>query len=905
MKIVPKFNNYSEMGEEQGKKFAKFILSNYRLDVDSFLETNKEYIKSFLSPKRLIDIFEVEVIKQEKLQTPFLSKILSGLSNSKFRNLISKLIKSSFNKDKELSKSISEEKEIEQEDFIKTFASFDDKDREKIMTLFELLGIETSFDKEAVKKYQESAALEDLRKTLKDKEEEIKKLKKEAESKEKEHKKELENQRKESEKNYKEGIKNIEKEKEKVVKERDETINSLKLKLKEAESNKSVVASNKTEDQPLTNQNTQDNVDIIKNNEEYNNKKPSIDFETAKEDLQSRTLLGVVKAEGIQPENDYVIVNPIIPIINENSNIDKEDFVKRVDYRSDYSTFMLRINTNTLRLVLSREEAEEYQYYTNDQKFNCLFEAFCKKILFFTPQFIKLNGGDKYKLNAHLLCKPVDYVDFNNSTFVPSYHLSKKDFENKINKHEDLVLSNYPYSLSSNLRYIFVKDSIYEINYIPKSQSTDGKYVCWKYNDQSTKEPFKKLDIKITDGQSDKYIMVPSINNEPDNLYVRNIMFIQTSTKANTIFDEEEFINNISENAKSKNLYYNDNDLKYFHVAVKSSNLVILAGPSGIGKTRLPTVYANTLGLDTARNTVLFVPISPSFLEPEDVLGYVKPISNNINSDSNNDDFNAEYMESQTGLVSFLIDAEERKDKIHLVIFDEMNLSQIEHWFAPFISLLEQDSDSRELKLYSDKLKIKNNDKYPSSINIGENVFFIGTVNVDETTKQISDRLLDRAIVINLAAPSFTQLKEMGKAKEEIYPETSFSKFSAALKKVENSATIFNDRQFQLINDLNKLLSESAYQKSISFRSLNKMALYYINSLGILTEDSVIDFIVSQIVVKKINGSREELNEIISDDDERGILRILNDYKDISEFSLSKKIVQQKCLELDKYGFTR
>ena len=83
------------------------------------------------------------------------------------------------------------------------------------------------------------------------------------------------------------------------------------------------------------------------------------------------------------------------------------------------------------------------------------------------------------------------------------------------------------------------------------------------------------------------------------------------------------------------------------------------------------------------------------------------------------------------------------------------------------------------------------------------------------------------------------------------------------------------------------------------------MALYLKNSTNILSRDEAIDFVISQIVVKKINGSKEELDEILSDDDTQGILKILNDYSSVSEFTNTKKVVQQKILEINKYGFTR
>ena len=880
MKQISKFMSVQEMDEEKKKLFVGIIYKNCGSEIKKFLQSNKDYIKSTLS-RSSAKLFEDEVLKRDKLSQEYLQQLIEKFDEKHTEKFITRILKFLLKDDKELADAIITKKEFEEQKLAEYLAKHDEDEAKRILDVLDCLGIDSGLSEESIEDAKQSVIAEAMKKALEERDAEIQKLKDQNKADKEAHDKEL---------------KEAASKAEKKLKEKEEEISGLKEEIKGLKSKKPEVVKVVEVVKETTETPVEKKQEPLQVEEE---KEIVIDFESALEDLESRTMLGVVKAEGIQLDKSWIVISPIVPIISENSNIDKEEFINNVDYRGDYSTFILFINQSLLKRVLSEEDADDYPYMTNDQKFSCLFEAFCKKIIFFTPRFVKKEDS-KYKLNADLLGKPVDYEDFNNSTFVPSYGASRKEFETKVSKHEDLVLPNYPYSLSSNLRYVFVKDSIYEINYIPSGESTDGRYICWKYNGQEGKEPFRKLDLKIGDAPSDKYILTPSWDDEYDNLYVKNIMFIQTSIKGNVIFDEDEFITNVSENAKSRNLYYKENDLKDFHVAVKSSNLVILAGPSGIGKTRLPMVYANTLGLDVARNTVLFVPISPSYLEPEDVLGYIRP----INSDENKD-FNAEYMESQTGLVSFLIDAADHKDKIHLVIFDEMNLSQIEHWFAPFISLLEQDPDSRVLKLYSDSLKVKNGDRYPSSINIGENVFFVGTVNIDETTKQISDRLLDRAIVINLAAPSFTSLKDMGTAKVEIYPEITYSRFATAVNKVGNSATEFNDKEFALINDLNTLLTESVYNKSISFRSLNKMALYLKNSNGILSRNESLDFIISQIVVKKINGSREELEGVLSDDDTQGILKVLNDHSDVSEFDKTRKVIAQKVQELSKYGFTR
>ncbi|MCR4562157.1 MAG: AAA family ATPase [Bacilli bacterium] len=841
------------------------------------MKSNKNTIKDSLSGtnKRT---FQTQVLNDNLIKIEFFKKIFDTLDNALYDTFIKKMLKASFKKSKALGDAIVNNEDFSKSEMVAFLAKLEENDRNNVIELCGYLDLDLKFDQEEFERQKDNLALEEMRNSRDEKAKENEKLKQELEDQRKEFQQNLDKARDEARQ-----AREAKAEQEALNKELEEKIHKLE----------SAPRPEPRESGPLSEKRIENREQLIEESEDI-----TVDLNRALNDLEGRTLIGVVKADGILPERGYILITPIVPIMNENVNFSRQEFIKNVDYRGDYSTFMLFLNKNLLDQILPIEDAESYSYMSNDERYSCLSEAFNKKLVFFTPYFYE--GGDKLKLNATLIGKPIEYGDYNSSLFVPSFGGSKKDFESIVRKGQDLILPNYPCSLAATLRYVWVKDSLYEINYVPNFEDADNFYNRWKIVEQQGKEPYRKLDIKVIEEKSEQYIIAPSVyEDEPSNLYVKNITFLKASMRKNTVFDEQDFIYKVVENAKSRNLYYDEKDIRNFHAALKSSNLVILEGPSGIGKTRLPMVYADTLGLDRARKTVLFVPVSPSYLEPEDVLGYIRPMN------GRDDNYNAEFMESQTGLVSFLIDAAEHKDKIHLVIFDEMNLSQIEHWFAPFISLLEQDPDNRVLNLYSDNLNVRNGDRYPSSINIGENLFFIGTVNIDETTKQISDRLMDRAIVINLSAPSFTSLKDMGTAESENFPEISYSRFATSLSKVGNSATEFKDEEFALLNELNELLTGSVYNKGISFRSLNKMAIYLKNSANILEREEAFDFVISQIVVKKISGSKEELDDILVDDETMGILSILNKYPGVSSFKKTQRLVRQKIQEVNKYGFTR
>ena len=101
--------------------------------------------------------------------------------------------------------------------------------------------------------------------------------------------------------------------------------------------------------------------------------------------------------------------------------------------------------------------------------------------------------------------------------------------------------------------------------------------------------------------------------------------------------------------------------------------LTILGGIPGVGKSRFVQTYAEALGLQYGEELV-WIPISPSYQEPHDLLGYLHP--------------NGTFIESETKLVRTLMKAKENPNQLYIIVFDEMNMSHIEHWFTRFYLFL-------------------------------------------------------------------------------------------------------------------------------------------------------------------------------------------------------------------------
>jgi hypothetical protein len=349
------------------------------------------------------------------------------------------------------------------------------------------------------------------------------------------------------------------------------------------------------------------------------------------------------------------------------------------------------------------------------------------------------------------------------------------------------------------------------------------------------------------------------------------------------------------------NLVYEIKDIYNFHTCLRSSELTILAGMSGTGKTKLPLKYAEYFNMTEKDGTLLFVPVSPSFTEPSDLLGFYNP-----NSKS--------FVPSETGLTEFLIHADKNPKKMHMVIFDEMNLSPIEYYFASFLSVLEKDPDERYLSLYSSLNECANKKDFPNRIHVGTNVLFVGTINLDETTKNLSDRLLDRSFVINLKRGTFTDLQvNQPKTKESnparfhtdlitLMPGQDYSKFAYISK--------FDLRQLSFLDDVNKALGAIDSQKGVSYRCAKNIAIYLENMPDEFDKKSAFDYAFKQTVMKKINGTAESIGDFLGELHDDGsitgkLIELFDAYKDVSDFTECREEVRCKILECQKYGYVR
>ena len=193
----------------------------------------------------------------------------------------------------------------------------------------------------------------------------------------------------------------------------------------------------------------------------------------------------------------------------------------------------------------------------------------------------------------------------------------------------------------------------------------------------------------------------------------------------------EKFCEDFRNYAASKlKLYYDIDDIRRFIAGMAVSKILILQGMSGTGKTSLAHAFGEFVD---NRSTV--IPVQPMWKERTDLIGYYNEFTKRFN---------------ETLLLEKMYEANYNQD-MYVTVLDEMNIARVEYYFAEFLSLLElPNPEERYLTVVSDTWASDPVQLKDGRIKLPVNMWFIGTANNDDSTFAISDKVYDRAMVLDL-----------------------------------------------------------------------------------------------------------------------------------------------------------
>jgi 5-methylcytosine-specific restriction endonuclease McrBC GTP-binding regulatory subunit McrB len=303
-----------------------------------------------------------------------------------------------------------------------------------------------------------------------------------------------------------------------------------------------------------------------------------------------------------------------------------------------------------------------------------------------------------------------------------------------------------------------------------------------------------------------------------------------------------------------RRFHFTDEEIIDLHISLKTGGLVILSGTSGTGKSRLAELYAESLGMTSDNGRFLWIPVRPRWTDDDDLLGFYNTRSHR-------------YEPGETGLVELLSRALREPESLYVCLFDEMNLARVEHYFSQFLSLLERNPEDRRLTLYSCTFssESENAEAFPPQLPIGSNVLFMGTINVDESTHHLSDKVLDRANFLRFEEVNLTGWWAQRTREADPVPprEVTFRDWTQFI----NRAPSLTPEELGLLERINALLHQTGMQ--FGYRVVEQIDAYLANiPVGpngepMLDRYKALDLQIAHRILPKLRGTYEELRPIL------------------------------------------
>ncbi len=281
----------------------------------------------------------------------------------------------------------------------------------------------------------------------------------------------------------------------------------------------------------------------------------------------------------------------------------------------------------------------------------------------------------------------------------------------------------------------------------------------------------------------------------------------------------------------SQGFAMSDTLIRAYHVALQTRPLVILPGISGTGKTRLTRLYAdavhNIASAAHANPYYLVVAVQPDWHNARDLLGYYNALTG---------------VYHPTPFLRFLLRAAADPQQTYFVCLDELNLARPEYYLAPLLSALETAEHTIDIGIPGDEARSVTGETLQNPLRLPLNLSITGTVNIDESTHSLSDKVLDRANVIELT-------------------EVDLNAFRAVYR-----GTVDEDA-WQIIIQVHAIMARAG--QAFGYRTVEEMLRYIEQARGILSPRQALDLQLKQKVLPKLRGDdnirlRRALGDILS-----------------------------------------
>ena len=338
-----------------------------------------------------------------------------------------------------------------------------------------------------------------------------------------------------------------------------------------------------------------------------------------------------------------------------------------------------------------------------------------------------------------------------------------------------------------------------------------------------------------------------------------------------------------------------DDSILSYLTALRTKPFMLLAGISGTGKSRIvrklafkscPKELQDKDG--TEPGNYCMIEVKPNWHDSSELLGYWSNL-------------NKRYM--FTKFAKFLVKAKMYPKVPFFICLDEMNLAPVEQYLAEFLSVLETRKSVEEgdgsvviksgvlidkeyfrsigevgkgdkeqgfayckndrdiyMKLFNivdeEEMKAVPQNEETSMLDTGltlpENIFVIGTVNMDDTTHQFSRKVIDRAMTIEMNGGALTDIfcdkDDLTYTENPLTMDGLHAEYISAKDVINNCSSIIGSEDIlkyikgemknglpQRLEEINKALRGTPF--TVSYRVMNELTIYLAVQLDKAEED--------------------------------------------------------------------
>ncbi len=332
-------------------------------------------------------------------------------------------------------------------------------------------------------------------------------------------------------------------------------------------------------------------------------------------------------------------------------------------------------------------------------------------------------------------------------------------------------------------------------------------------------------------------------------------------------YDIKETIRYIKNYIAAQGFDYSGDTIENLYLSLKTKPFVILAGISGTGKSKLVKLFAEAIDAKYK-----MIPVRPDWSDPSDLLGH--------------NDLSGSFISGK--MLDFIRETEQDpNNKPYILCLDEMNLARVEHYFSDILSIIE----TRKIvddHINTEFIKPGNGECFM----FPENLYIVGTVNMDETTFPFSKKVLDRANTIEFNEVNLTSAPTKSDV-EKLPQQNDFLR--------ANYVTLADCGENELITtvcnnlvEINKVLKES--NAHVGYRVRDEIVFYMLNNAesGLLEEDNAMDNAIMQKILPRIQGSSKGVKDILN-----GLAEICKD-----KYPKCEKKIAFMLRKFEEDGFT-